>query len=112
MDEAEQVRVRAMESGQLSAAVTAIKEKGVLSGKRVERSEIGAPGEFDHMSDDELRRDLIERFIRLGIVPGLAIIDGSIRFDGKELPFRSDVDTRCGQLTFRRRAAQTDNLLA
>jgi hypothetical protein len=54
MDEAEQVRVRAMESGQLNAAVAAIKEKGVLSGKRIERSEVGGPGEFDHLSDEEL----------------------------------------------------------
>src|SRR5262249_18417841 len=30
-----------------TAMVAAIKEKGVLSGKRVERSERGAPGEFD-----------------------------------------------------------------
>ena len=52
MAEAEQVRVRAMDSGQLNAAVAAIKEKGVLSGKRVERSEVGGPGEFDHLSDD------------------------------------------------------------
>jgi hypothetical protein len=36
--------VRALEGGQLSAAVTAIKEKGVLSGMRIERSEIAAPG--------------------------------------------------------------------
>ena len=28
-----------MASGQISAAVSAIKEKGVLSGKRIERSE-------------------------------------------------------------------------
>jgi hypothetical protein len=32
-----------MEKGQLSAAVAAIKEKGVLSGKRIERSEVGSP---------------------------------------------------------------------
>jgi hypothetical protein len=32
-----------------SAAVAAIKEKGVLSGKRIERSERGEPGEFDWM---------------------------------------------------------------
>jgi hypothetical protein len=32
--------------GQFSAAVAAIKEKGVLSGKRVERSERGAPGKL------------------------------------------------------------------
>jgi hypothetical protein len=31
-----------MDAGQYSAAVAAIKEKGILSGKRVERSEHGA----------------------------------------------------------------------
>jgi len=35
----------------LSAAVAAIKEKGVLSGQRIEREEVGAPGEFDSMTD-------------------------------------------------------------
>jgi hypothetical protein len=28
----------------------------VLSGKRIERSEIDAPGEFDQYTDDELER--------------------------------------------------------
>jgi len=37
--EAEEVRRLAVEKGQLSAAIAAIKEKGVLSGKRIERSE-------------------------------------------------------------------------
>jgi hypothetical protein len=40
---------------------------GVLSGQRVERREIGAPGEFDALSDDELERALIERFRALGL---------------------------------------------
>ena len=31
---------------------------------RVERSEVGAPGEFDALGDDELERALIERFAR------------------------------------------------
>jgi hypothetical protein len=47
-----------MEAGQLAAAVAATKEIGVLSGKRIERSERGAPGEFDwldKLSVDELR---------------------------------------------------------
>lgn len=38
--------------------MSAIKETGVLSGKRVERSEADQPGEFAHlenMSADELR---------------------------------------------------------
>ena len=55
----------AIENGQLSAAITAIKEKGVLSGKRIECSEIGAPGEFDSLTDEGLERAIIERFVRL-----------------------------------------------
>jgi hypothetical protein len=51
-----------MENGQLSAAVAAIKEKGVLTGKRIERTEVGAPGEFEALGDDELKRALLERF--------------------------------------------------
>jgi hypothetical protein len=45
MDQAETILARAIESGQLSAIVSALKEKGMLSGKRIERAEIGAPGE-------------------------------------------------------------------
>ena len=46
----------AMEAGQYAAAVAAVRE-GVLSGKRVERSERGQPGEFEFlekMSPEEL----------------------------------------------------------
>src|SRR5262249_51569771 len=75
IDEAEQVRVCAMDSRQLNAANTAIKEKGVLSGVRIERSEIGSPGEFDHLTDEELDRMLLERFLEL-CGPRLAITDG------------------------------------
>jgi hypothetical protein len=41
-----------------TAMVAAIKEKGILSGKHVERRESGAPGEFDWLenaSADELK---------------------------------------------------------
>jgi hypothetical protein len=65
----EEVRVRALENGQLSAAVAAIKEKGVLSGQRLERREIGAPGEFEALTNDELERALVERFSALGLTP-------------------------------------------
>jgi hypothetical protein len=41
MDEAEEVRQRALESGQLSVAVAAIKEKGVLSGQRSSAKRLG-----------------------------------------------------------------------
>lgn len=58
LDEAEQVRALAVAAEQYPAAIAAIREKGVLSGKRVERSERGMPGEFadiENMSADELR---------------------------------------------------------
>src|ERR1700704_6966061 len=57
ISEAEQARRGAMEAGQYAAAVAAVKEKGVLSGKRVERSERGQPGEFadlDNMTAEQL----------------------------------------------------------
>jgi phage terminase small subunit len=58
----------AMASGQLGAAVNALKELGVLSGKRIERAERGEPGEFDRMSDDELRQAVADRAEQLGFV--------------------------------------------
>jgi hypothetical protein len=36
------------------STVSAIKEKGILSGKRIERAEVGTPGEFETMTDDDL----------------------------------------------------------
>jgi hypothetical protein len=38
----------------------------VLSGKWIERVEVGTPGEFETMTDDELERALMERVARLG----------------------------------------------
>jgi hypothetical protein len=32
----------------------------------IERREVGAPGEFDHLTDDELKHALIERLGRIG----------------------------------------------
>ena len=43
-----------MGDGQISAAVSAIKEKGVLTGKRIERQEVGGRGEFETMTGHEL----------------------------------------------------------
>ena len=55
--------------GQFNAAISALKELGVLSGKRIERAERGEPGEFDHMSDDELHKAVLDSAERLGLVP-------------------------------------------
>jgi hypothetical protein len=81
IDEAEAARVQAMANGRESAAVAAIKEKAILSGKRVERSEIGGPGEFDHLSDEELDRTIVERFHRL-FASRFAISNGTAALNG------------------------------
>jgi hypothetical protein len=69
LQEAEEARQGAMENRQFSAAVTAVKEKSILSGHRIERCEVGPPGAFDTMTDDELERALIERLSALGLTP-------------------------------------------
>jgi hypothetical protein len=56
-------------AGQNRDAGERLKELGVLSGKRVERSERGEPGEFERMSDEELRENLTERARALGFEP-------------------------------------------
>jgi len=65
MDEFEQARVQAMKNGREGAAVNATKEKSILSDHRIERSEVGEPGEVDAPSDDELERALLERLSAL-----------------------------------------------
>jgi hypothetical protein len=61
-----EIREQGKKSGQLSPAETAIKEISVLTGHRVERAEIGAPGEFDALQDDELERLLVQHLGELG----------------------------------------------
>jgi hypothetical protein len=39
----------------------------VLTGHRVEKAEIGSPGEFESLSDDELERVLVQRLGALGL---------------------------------------------
>jgi phage terminase small subunit len=70
INEAEQARLGAMQAGQYAAAVAAVKEKGVLSGKRVERRESGDPGEFaaiENMTADELRAFITDELEAGGI---------------------------------------------
>jgi hypothetical protein len=90
IDDAEAVRVGAMESKQFNAANGAIKVKSVLSGNWVERAEIGSPGEFDAVTDDELERLLTERLALLGFALVPAISDGSIALNAGALAFQSD----------------------
>lgn len=60
LGELDAVLVMAMANQQASAAVAAIREKGILSGKRIERREQGEPGEFDRMTDDELIKEILQ----------------------------------------------------
>lgn len=86
IQEADQARIGAMEAGQFSAAVAAIKEKGVLSGKRIERAEVGGPGDFERMSDDELDRFISSRASGAGLGPpgtGISVGAGSARVGGR-----------------------------
>jgi hypothetical protein len=50
---AEEILDAAFKAGQFSASTAALKELGILSGKRVERQEVGQPGEFENLSDQE-----------------------------------------------------------
>jgi formylmethanofuran dehydrogenase subunit A len=56
-----------MESGQLSTAVGANKEINIFAGVHIECAEIGPPGEFEAMSDDELLAAIRERSARLQV---------------------------------------------
>ena len=67
--EAQDVLKNAKDSKQYSAAIGAIREMGVLSGVRVEKSEVGSPGEFEAMEDSELLAAIRERFARLSLTP-------------------------------------------
>jgi phage terminase small subunit len=61
IERADEIYGQAMLAGQFNAAISALKELGVLSGKRVKRSERGDPGEFDRMSDEELWQAVADR---------------------------------------------------
>ena len=54
-----------MEGKQYSASVGATKEMSILTGHRIEKTEIGSPGEFEAMEDAELLASIRERFARL-----------------------------------------------
>ena len=65
--ECEEARLLALALKQPQSAIAAIKEKGVLSGKRIERSETGEPGEFDGLNEQELAEYIGQKMAELGI---------------------------------------------
>jgi hypothetical protein len=56
-----------MANGSPNAAVAAISLKAKLSGLLIERKEVGAPGDFDKMSDDKLPDYVSREAAALGI---------------------------------------------
>jgi hypothetical protein len=68
VDAANEIRGLAIRDKQYSAAVGAVKEMGILTGLRIDRREVGSPGEFDRLSDDELMQ-LIEGSVELVELP-------------------------------------------
>ena len=52
IEKASQILDLAMAENQFSAAIAALQEIGTLSGLRIERREVGRPGEFELLSAD------------------------------------------------------------
>ena len=77
--ECEEARLMAIELKQPQSILAAIKEKGVLSGKRIERSEQGEPGEFDGLNEEQLAEYIGQKMAELGIeiVPADEQSDGT-----------------------------------
>lgn len=71
----EEVRQLAIADGQYNAAVSAIREMGVLSGKRVERTETGGPGDFARLDDKAFAERMEQRLAQL--MASLKIVEAS-----------------------------------
>ena len=63
----EEARLMADRLNNPQAVIAAIKEMGVLSGKRIERSEQGEPGEFEGLNEQELAEYIGQKMAELGI---------------------------------------------
>lgn len=66
LNELEEARQLAMSIQQPAAATAAVMGKAKVKGLIVERKEVGAPGDFDRMSDDELRNWIARETSALG----------------------------------------------
>jgi phage terminase small subunit len=65
--ELDEARVEALRLGQASAAVAATMGKAKITGQIIERAEIGQPGEFASMTEEELHEFIIRNLRELGI---------------------------------------------
>jgi phage terminase small subunit len=67
LGELEQARLLALQLKQPSAMVAASMGRAKIAGLVVDKKEVGTAGQFDHMTDAELRQHLIEEAQALGI---------------------------------------------
>jgi phage terminase small subunit len=64
LKEAEEIRVAALAAGSYAAAISAVKEKGILAGVRVEKSERKSVNDIRRLSDDELDAAIADALAR------------------------------------------------
>jgi hypothetical protein len=67
VQELDEARTAALRLGQASAAVGATMGKAKLTGQIIDRTEVGKLGEFDSMTEDELREFIVRNLHELGI---------------------------------------------
>jgi len=65
--ELDEARIEALRLGQASAAVAATMGKAKITGQIIDRAEVGQPGEFASMTEDELRGFIIQSLPEIGI---------------------------------------------
>jgi hypothetical protein len=70
----EEERQLALKRGQASAAVQASMGKAKICGLIIDRREVGEVGAFDHMTDEQLVQEAIERARRLGLAGPAEVI--------------------------------------
>jgi hypothetical protein len=70
----EEERQLALKRGQASAAVQASMGKAKICGLIIDRREVGEVGAFDHMTDEQLVQEAMERARRLGLAGPAEVI--------------------------------------
>jgi hypothetical protein len=67
VQELDEARTAALQLGQASAAVAATMGKAKITGQIIDRTEIAKVGEFDSMTEDELREYIVRNLHEVGI---------------------------------------------
>lgn len=76
IDELEQARQLAHANGQAGAAVSAIVAKAKVSGLIIDRREVGDPGDFSELTDEEIVAKAAREARELGLAGPIPVDDG------------------------------------